>query len=111
MSTIIPTFFFDVGNTTPAGAFILARDHDDALAVAIAVGHCKTGKGARVHGPLDISKDSAADDLYAFMTTGRRGRLAKRGTSINGADIIAAIRATGRPPTPPKPNWVFMQEV
>jgi hypothetical protein len=102
------TSFFDVGNANNRGCFILALDKDDAAKIALQIGHVKSIKAARVHGPQDISNDSNSADLIAYMEAGRRGKLHKRIQARTFDQIF------GRQPQPKPlaiPAWSFAKEI
>ncbi len=93
------TSVFVVGNTSRRGAFILARDAEDAAAIAKQLGHVKTQTNARVHS-VDFSDDTAFDSLQSLQMQGKRGRIGKK-VSMRTDKVGAITRGA----------WVMLNEV
>jgi hypothetical protein len=96
--------FFDVANSQGIGCFISAKDKEDAVQVAVALGHVKKASSARVNGPMDMSKDSAYGSVKEILESGKRGQFAKQIQTLNIMDVLA-----GKKRKPGK--WFLMKEV
>lgn len=100
MPTIV-TQYFDVGNSAKRGAYILAVDAADALEVALAIGHIKSKKAGRVHGPMNMSGDCGFKSLEKLMLAGVRARVCKQVGMTSFMDIIHGKKG--------KSQWLIMR--
>ena len=95
--------FFDVGNKSGIGQFIIARDEEHAAQIARATGHVRTQ-------PKSITELDPIDNLSKLMGEGRCGALAKKLRAMSGEEFKSVL--LGEMEEPPQPNepWFFLYE-
>ena len=88
--------FFDVANSKGQGCWISAKDKNDAVQVAVALGHVKKASSAKVSDPIDMSKDSAYDSVKEILESGKRGQFAKVIQPLNIFEVLAGKKGEPR---------------
>lgn len=94
--------FFDVGNSSRNGMFIVARDADHALEIAQKFGHIKNKKNGRAHEITDLSDDNLQD----VVDSGQFGQLCKRIRAYTFQEILSGNKLA-QPANP----WEFVRTV
>lgn len=94
---------YDVGNTNRSGFWVMARDEEHAIDIALERGHIKKRSSANVHDVHERMLEQANErgsDLQQLLELGRPGQIFQQVKSLSFADVLEQLQSNDDRPTP-----------
>lgn len=98
---------YDVGNKARVGFWCAAPDAETAKQIALAAGHAKKLENLDT---TDITEKFSGEGAAEILNGERTGHLVRQLSGFSGTQLIASLKATGKPPVTKPPRWIFAED-